>query len=399
MSTLFPVSQTGAETEAASCVPPGVWLEPASGEQVSVEAAMARLSEKAVVLIGESHTSAADHRWQLHLLAALHGRRPGMTIGFESFPRSVQPALDRWVAGGSTTHRFMIDSRWAEVWGYDAGLYMPLFHFARMNRLPMIALNVERSLVSRVGEEGWSAIPAEEREGLTDPAPAPSAYVSGLGKVYVQHQEEPPETPPTLEDDGFRRFVEAQLTWDRAMAEAIATARERTPQHVIVGVMGRGHLEYGYGVPHQLSDLGTTEVAVVLTWTGDRPCADLVGADETPVADLVFGLDPEPAEAWPRGLRLGVTLSLNEQGVRIDSVAGGSVAEAGGLKAGDVVTEAAGRAVRRPGDLAAIVRRQAPGTWLPLTIERAGAPMEIVAKFPGRPHPPMPGPSPHTRDR
>ena len=377
MSTLFPVSQTGAETEAASCVPPGAWIEPASGEQVSVEAAMARLSEKAVVLIGESHTSAADHRWQLYLLAALHGRRPGMTIGFESFPRSVQPALDRWVAGGSSTHRFLIDSRWAEVWGYDAALYMPLFHFARMNRLPMIALNVERSLVSRVGEEGWSAIPAEERERLTDPAPAPSAYVSGLAKVYAQHQE---ETPPTLEDDGFQRFVEAQLTWDRAMAEAIAGAREETPQDLIVGVMGRGHLEHGYGVPHQLADLGTTEVAVVLTWTGERPCADLVGADGMPVADLVFGLDPEPAEAAPRGPRLGVTLSLNEQGVRIDSVAGGSVAEAGGLKVGDIVTEAAGRAVRRPGELAAIVRRQAPGTWLPLAVERAGAALLVLAQ-------------------
>ncbi len=399
MSTLFPVSQTDAEAVSASCVPPGVWMDPASRTQISADTAIARLSEKAAVLIGESHTSAADHRWQLQLLAALQGRRPGMTIGFESFPRSVQPALDRWVAGDSTPHRFMIDSRWAEVWGYDVGLYMPLFHFARMNRLPMAALNVERRLVSRVGDEGWSAIPAGDREGLTDPAPAPAAYVSRLAEVYAQHREEPAETPPTLQDDVFRRFVEAQLTWDRAMAEAIATAGERNPGNLIVGIMGRGHLEYGYGVPHQLADLGTTEVAVLLTWTSDRPCSDLVGADGTPVADLVFGLDPEAAEAAPRGPRLGVTLSSMDKGVRIDSVLEGSIAEAAGLEVGDIVIEAASEAIRRPGELAAIVRRQAPGTWLPLTVARSGGEMEIIAKFPARPHPPMPGPSPHSRER
>jgi len=59
----------------------------------------------------------------------------------------------------------------ATVWGYDAALYMPLFQFARLNRIPMIALNVERKLVSRVGQQGWEGVPAAEREGLSDPAP------------------------------------------------------------------------------------------------------------------------------------------------------------------------------------------------------------------------------------
>jgi hypothetical protein len=35
----------------------------------------------------------------LQTLAALHVQRPKIVIGFEMFPRRLQPILDQWVAG------------------------------------------------------------------------------------------------------------------------------------------------------------------------------------------------------------------------------------------------------------------------------------------------------------
>jgi S1-C subfamily serine protease len=61
----------------------------------------------------------------------------------------------------------------------------------------------------------------------------------------------------------------------------------------------------------------------------------------------------------------------------------GSVAEAAGIKTGDIVVDAAGFPVNKVGDLIEIVRRQAPGTWLPVTVRRGGKTLEMIARFPG----------------
>jgi uncharacterized iron-regulated protein len=375
----------------------GKWIAPATGEVLDARNWIDSLAARPVVLLGETHTSLADHRWQMQVLAAVHSRAPNLTLGFEAFPRRVQPVLERWVAGELSERRFLAEVGWGDVWGFDATLYMPLFDFARMNRIPMIALNVERSLVSRVGRDGWDAVPADAREGVGDPAPPNAAYVASLGRVYAQHKKKD-DAPPSAEDPAFAKFVQAQLTWDRAMAEGLAAARKENADGPVVGIIGRGHLEYGYGVPHQLSDLGIDDAGVAVTWTDDRDCAEMVTEGGLRVADAVFGVAVEESDpVKPKGPRLGVLISETPGGVSIDGVVDGSVAASAGLKKGDVVTHAAGLAVAKPAELAAVIRRQPHGTWLPLGVLRAGEQIEILAKFPARPHPPMKGPSPHRR--
>lgn len=65
----------------------------------------------------------------------------------------------------------------------------------------------------------------------------------------------------------FENFLDAQLTWDRAMAEALArrVASADSPQRpLVVGIMGSGHIRFGHGVAHQLRDLGVARVASLL---------------------------------------------------------------------------------------------------------------------------------------
>ena len=235
----------------------------------------------------------------------------------------------------------MAESRWAEVWGYDPAAYLPLFHFARQGRIPMTALNVDRALVSRVGREGWDAIAEDGREGLSDPAPAQAAYEEFLAEVYrakiaqgLKHSsssgegEVIPEVAEILARDDFRRFVEAQLTWDRAMAEALFDMRQANPEALVVGVLGRGHAEHGYGVPHQLADLGETDVAVLLPVETGPACEALVPG----VADAVFLVGPDLDEGdAPVKPRLGVVIETTEDGVAVQRVVPGSVAAAAEL--------------------------------------------------------------------
>lgn len=380
----------GAAAEPARCGTPGTWLDPATGAAVAPDALLAALAKRPVVLLGESHDNAEHHRWQLQTMAALHGREPRMVLGFEMFPRRVQPALDRWVEGELDVEAFLAAAEWRTVWNFDPALYLPLFHFARQNRIPMVALNVDRALVARVGREGWVAVPRDERAGLSDPAPAGAAYRKVLAQVFAQKQalkagaSEPEDGEAAiaaiLRDEDFGRFVEAQLTWDRAMAERLAEARRDNPGSLVVGIAGRGHIDRGHGIPRQLADLGIPDAAVLVP-VGTAAACDGLAAD---LADAAFVVeDPSRIERAPPKPKLGIMIETAEGGVRVMRVVAGSVAEAADLAPGDLVVAAAGFPVETTSDLIEIVQRQAPGTWLPLEIRRDNKAFEAVAKFPG----------------
>ena len=353
-------------------MPAARWVVPATRRERPASDVIRDAARSRFVLLGELHDRADHHRWQLQTVSALAARRP-VVLGFEMFPRRTQAVLDRWVTGELDSGTFLRESDWQRVWGFPAPLYLPLFEFARLNRAPMRALNIDRALVSRVGREGWAAVPVGAREGVSDPAPPTPAYRSMLADAMAAHGG---EAAPS--HDGMQRFVDAQLTWDRALAEGLVAAARAYPDALIVGIMGTGHLEHGYGVPHQLAALGERSATVLLPWDTDRDCAKL-----TPdLADAVFGIAPA-VEAPDHGPHLGVTLAPARDGVRVADVTQGSVAAAAGLRRDDVVVEAAGTPTTTPADLRAVVDAQAPGTWLPLRVRRGARTREIVARFPG----------------
>jgi uncharacterized iron-regulated protein len=328
------------------------------------------------VLLGETHDDADHHRWQLHTLAGLHALHPRLIVALEMFPHRAQKALDQWVAGELTEEQFLTRTEWRTVWGHDAALYMPIFEFARMHRVPLVALNVERSLSRKVGELGWAAIPPQEREGVSNPAPAPPGYLDTLFESYQQHGHQSPKR----DDPAFARFVDGMLLWDRAMAQGIADASAHGSDAIVVGLMGVGHLQDRDGVPRQLVDLGIKDAAVLLPWDSTQPCAELTPA----LADALFGIEPRSQTA-PERPRLGVQLESTEQGVRIAMVVDGSIAQRAGLQEQDIVETIAGERAGTVDDVIAAVARQAPGTWLPISIRRGGQTLEIVARFPPRP--------------
>ena len=377
-----------AHADASDCAPAGRWvrLEEAGPQVVSGERYLAELARKQAVLLGENHESAEDHRWQLHTVSGLHALNPDLVLAFEMFPRRVQAVLDEWSAGKLSERELLARSEWSKVWGFDPQLYMPVFHFARMHRIPMVALNIDRALVRRIGEQGWGGVPPGAREGIGDPAPPSEAYLAALHGSWLEHL---PETHPARKASGapadlrnpeFLRFVDSMQAWDRAMAQGIA-ARLQGGARLVVALIGSGHIQDGYGVPHQLRAQGVRDIAVLLPWDAQQGCDGL----KPGLADAVFGTDAPAAPAGPDRPRLGVTLDQGTDGVAVREVVRGSIAERAGVRAGDVLTQVAGRAVSEIADVVAAVQRQAPGTWLPLTVKRGDQLVELVARFPPAP--------------
>jgi len=407
------------ESTEHNCDIVGQWVDPASGDVQSYDQTIEKAAASPVVMLGEIHPHVEHHRWQLATISALHGRNPNIVLGFEAFPRAVQPALDRWIAGELTEDDFLRETNWSQNWGFDPELYLPMFHFARLHQVPIVALNVERDFVSRIRDEGLENIPDDERRGLTEPKAPTEAYLDSLAATFGQHldlsgnadeaaaavddddddtddgpdenseaateseaadTENVIETTADIKDDPrFQRFVKVQTTWDRAMAQALADAHAGDGSPLVVGILGSGHLERDFGVPFQLADLGIDDGTVMLP----MPPAESCDVYQEEVADALFILPAlnQAAEA-PAGPRLGVMIETAENSVRVLEVVADSVAAAADIRNGDAIVEAAGVPLATTSDLIGIVQQQAPGTWLPLAVERDGETLEIVAKFP-----------------
>jgi uncharacterized iron-regulated protein len=276
----------GAAFADAGCVPSGQWYAPATKKTLAASEVLSQLARRRVVLLGEHHDNADHHRWQLHVVAALAALRPDLVLGFEMLPRRVQPVLDRWVRGELSEEEFAKQLDWDANWSFDFGYYQPLFHLARMQRVPLRALNVDRALFNRVTANGWDAVPLAEREGVGTPAPASRDYLRFLAGSFLRHN--PPDAPTAATETQLRflRFVQGQQLWDRAMAEAIAAAARGAGAPLVIAVMGSWHIANRFGVPEQLRDLKLEDVAVVVPWDEHFECAQL-----TPeFADVIFGI-------------------------------------------------------------------------------------------------------------
>lgn len=278
--------QTSAAGQTRACPSPGRWVLTGHEGNLTSAAMLDQISQARVVLLGERHDRADEHRWQLQVLAAIQGRHSGTVAGFEMFSRTQQDDLDRWVSGELSEAEFLERVDWDRTWGYPAELYLPLLHFVRLNQMPAVALNIERELLQRISREGWDAVPLDERYQIRQAAPGPAAYDAMLDEIMSAHQQGS-EPASEQQKEAFRR---AQSAWDRAMAAALAVALENQPGPV-VAMVGRGHMQWGYGIPYQLADLGIDGVVSLLPFEpGDR-CL----GDQPAPADGLFGLPPRPS--------------------------------------------------------------------------------------------------------
>ncbi|MCZ4353993.1 ChaN family lipoprotein [Roseovarius aestuarii] len=247
----------------------GEWITPGTGTSLSHAEVIKRASAAPAVLLGETHDRADIHRWQMHVAAGIMAHRRDIVLGFEMFPARLNPVLAQWIAGDLDEDTFLTRVEWTTVWNFPPELYMPLFRFCRDFGIEMIGLNCRRGLVSEVGKLGWDAIDAPAREGLTPSAPATAAYRRFLFNITGGVREG--REAQSADDPAFDRFVRAQQTWDRAFACRIADRIAAPDAPLVIGIIGRGHLEFRGGTPFQLGDLGIDNAAVLLPVDKDAP--------------------------------------------------------------------------------------------------------------------------------
>jgi len=314
-----------------------------------------RAPELAVLMLGEIHTSSADHEWQLRTLERLSLQRQ-LVLGLEMIPAARQPVLNRFNSGTIDLAALLKEVDWASVWGHDPELYAPLLRWARLKRVPLLALNAEPALVRQVRQGGLAALSPAQLQGIDQPAPASQAYRQRLTISWRVHQ--PPGGSHNNAAD-LARFIDSQVLRDRVMAQRLVAAHRLNPQPLLVALIGVGHMEGNDGVPQQLRQLGLKQQLAL-----KRP------------------LLPDGCVPPPSGARLGAFLESDPSGVWVRQVAPGSAAAAAGLRPGDRILELNGQSVQRAGQVIRGVRLHPDGVQLRLTIERKGQRIQLDLQLP-----------------
>jgi uncharacterized iron-regulated protein len=284
---------------------------------------MAKLANFQLIYVGENHTRYEDHKLQLEIIRYLYKRDPNLAIGMEMFTRPTQPAIDRYLNNEIDEKTFLRESHYFEIWRFDYRLYRDIINFAKYNNLPVVALNLERNIVSQVFRNGGTITLSEEDRELLPVARDLDieGYRERIETAFYLHgaQNQPGD---------FSGFFQAQALWDETMAETIVDYLKKHPQKRMVLVVGSGHVNKDTAIPPRVARRLTVSQAVVVNSTGSQT--------DQQAADFVFYASPATLPPFPL---LGVMLKdlENEPGTMVVGVRPKSGADQAGIRKKDVI--------------------------------------------------------------
>lgn len=258
-------------------IPKGL-SEPQRQTEYSHQDILAELAQADIIYLAETHDSPQDGRAKLEIIQGLQQFNGKRAIALEIFQRPFQPYLTQYLAGELTETELQEKTEYQERWGFDWELYAPIVRFAQTHQLPLLALNTPTEISRKVAREGLESLTAAEQRyipPLSEIRTDNQAYRQILQNIYNQHAREGHGN-----SDGFERFFSVQVLWDETMAHAIAQFWKTSPDYQIIVIAGKGHIQYGYGIPSRVERrLEDNSIIQRSVWLGDFPEGEQPPAD------------------------------------------------------------------------------------------------------------------------
>ena len=179
------------------------------------------VADRRIVYVGENHDNYANHAVQLEFIKAMSKSGAQIAIGMEMFQRPFQSVLDDFIKGAIDQKTFLKKTEYFKRWGFDYDLYKPILDYARDNRIPVIALNIEKEIVDSVAKEGIDALPPDVKAKIPQSMDfSDEQYRERLKKVFMAHE--------SFKERNFDFFNQAQILWDESMSQSICRLSFRT---------------------------------------------------------------------------------------------------------------------------------------------------------------------------
>jgi len=228
----------------------------AIGEKKVVDLAdvMKNVERSDVIFIGEIHYNQQHHAAQLDIIRTLHGKKIPVAIGLEMFTPEDQERLDDWSAGKLDEETFR--PVYARNWSYGWDLYRDIFIFARDNKIPLIALNIPKTVISKVMAQGPSSL----QENEIPPKISWSLNASQADYMRTIARQVFGNNPP---EKYLARLSEAQALRNSGMAWNIARFKQKHAADRVVVLAGIWHA-VKHGVPELLEKHGKFTYKVIV---------------------------------------------------------------------------------------------------------------------------------------
>ncbi len=282
-----------------------------------------QLRNERVVYIGETHTRYEDHLLQLRVIRAMYEQNPNLAIGMEMFNRPAQEVLDKYILEQSIDEEeFLRESHYFLRWSYDYRLYQPIINYARLKKIPVIALNLRKEIVSKVyKEEGLDGLDEEELAIVPqDLDITMTGYRDRISSVFRMH------SAAQKGIDQLNNFLHAQSLWDETMSESIVKYLTANPEHRMAVLAGRGHIVKENGIPPRVNRRLEVDQAVVINSEPNEVSVD--------TADFVVF---SPAASLPRAALMGIVMKEQDGKIFIDKISPHGMAGKSGVKKGDIL--------------------------------------------------------------
>lgn len=279
-----------------------------------------------VVFVGETHNDYGHHLNQLRMIQISHKKWGGdISIGLEMVQQPFQTVLDQYIAGQITEKDMLRGTEWYSRWRYDFRLYRPIFDYAKQHKIPLIALNIPQAITKQISKAGIQSLSPAERKYLPELIDKSNTeYEASLRKIFGQHAH-----GKTFNEEGFNKFVEAQLAWDEGMALSASNYLKKNPSKRMVVLVGSGHLINRAGIPNRLERLNKT--------TKNRTVVILSHSEkEHTKTEADFSLKAQDVDLKPAGL-IGIGMKDTNKGVLITKIIESGAAEKAGLQVDDIL--------------------------------------------------------------
>jgi len=306
-----------------------------------------------VIYVGEGHTTYEDHLLQLRIIRAIHQQDPKLAIGMEMFNRSAQPALDDYMAGAIDEAEMLRRTEYFTRWGYDYRNYRDIIRFAHRHRIPLIALNQQKEVVSKVFKEsGTAGLSEEEQELLPEDRDLDiPGYRERIHSVFTMHAAPTPEQ--------FNGFIQAQALWDETMAATVADHLTAHPEQRMVVIAGVGHVAKAEAIPPRVARRIDVRQAVVAN----------INSTAADPKQLDFAFLLAPAKLAPAPI-MGVVLDDKDGAVRIEQLSPEGQARKVGLRADDIIIAMDDQPIASVADLKIIMLEKKAGDSVRVTVKR-----------------------------
>ena len=293
--------------------PPAVDISAAGSLSKIIES----VSEKKIVYVGEAHEVFAHHAAQLDIIKGLYRKNKKLAIGMEMFQRPFQKTLDDYIAGKIDEKEFLKRSEYFKRWGFDYNLYKSILDFARLNKIPVVGLNIEREIIDKVSEKGLDSLTDEDKKAVPPEMDySDEKYRERMNGVFRMHKD--------WEKKKFGYFYQSQILWDETMSQSIVAFLRKNPDYQMVVIAGQGHLEYGSGIPRRSYRRNGESYAIAL-----------IDSDiKKGIADYVIFPKYVEGTVSPK---LMVILNEKEGKLTVTGFPDISVSEDAGIKTGDVI--------------------------------------------------------------